>query len=119
MSLNAYRSAISRAEHPRATEHRLLGQITGEMMAAKSAGHSGAALMPALHRNREVWTAFASDCGARGNGLPDGLRAGIISLALWVERYTSQVIAGRESIDELIDLNRTLMEGLAGEAMAA
>ena len=116
MSLNAYRSAISRAEHPRATEHRLLGQITGEMMAAKSAGHSGAALMPALHRNREVWTAFATDCGARGNGLPDGLRAGIISLALWVERYTSQVIAGRESIDELRVYRERVFRAEAGSS---
>ena len=117
--LNAYRRAISRAESPRDTEHRLLGQITGEMIAARDAKLSGAALATPLHRNREMWSAFATDCGAQGNGLPPILRAQIISLALWVDRYTSDVAVGRDSIAALIDLNRNIMDGLRGEALAA
>ena len=95
--LNAYQRAISRAESPRDTEHRLLGQITGEMLAAREAKATGAALAAPLHRNREMWSAFATDCGATGNGLPPILRAQIISLALWVDRYTSDVLTGRLS----------------------
>lgn len=119
MSLNAYRSARSRAETPRAAERRLMGEITGEMMEVRAAGLAGAALIQPLHRNREMWTAFAADCGASGNGLPDRLRAQIVSLALWVDRYTSDVVIGRETIDALIDMNRTIMEGLGGERLAA
>lgn len=119
MSLNAYQMARSRAETPRAAEHRLLSEITGEMMIARDQGLRGAALMPTLHRNREMWSAFATDCGGPGNGLPIELRAQIISLALWVERLTSQVVSGRGPIEELIGLNRTIMEGLRGQRLAA
>ncbi len=119
MSLNAYQAARSRAETPRAAELRLLGEITGEMMLAETSGLKGAMLMPSLHRNRQMWSAFSSDCGAAGNGLPIALRAQIISLALWVDRFTSDVIAGREKIRDLIELNRTIMEGLGASERAA
>lgn len=119
MPIEAYRKAQGRAETPRAAEHRLLGEITGEMIDAERAGLTGAALMPALYRNREVWSVFATDCGAKGNGLPDALRAQIISLSLWVDRFTSDVVAGREPIGELIALNRTIMDGLRAERIAA
>ncbi|MDP5281220.1 flagellar biosynthesis regulator FlaF [Sphingomonas sp. DG1-23] len=119
MTLTAYQNARSRAETPRAAEFRLMSQITGEMMDAEAAGLKGAMLMQPLHRNREMWSAFATDCGATGNGLPNELRAQIISLGLWVERFTSDVVAGREPIGELISLNRTIMEGLRGQRLAA
>ena len=119
MTLNAYQAARSRAETPRSAEFRLLSQITGEMMDADTAGMKGAMLAPALHRNREMWSVFATDCGATGNGLPPELRAQIISLGLWVERFTSDVITGREKVEPLIELNRTIMEGLRGQRLAA
>lgn len=119
MSLNAYQRTRSIVDSPRATEHRLMSQVTGEMMTLRDAGATGAALLPALHRNREVWGTFSAACAAPGNGLPDGLRAGIISIALWVDRFTSDVVAGRDSIDELIDVNRSIIEGLVGENMPA
>lgn len=119
MPLSAYQAARTRVESPRSAEHRLLGEITGEMMTAQAVGATGAQLMPALHRNREMWSVFASDCGAKGNGLPADLRAQIISLSLWVDRFTSDVMAGRETIAELIALNRIIMDGLRSERRAA
>lgn len=119
MSLDAYRRAQSIAETPRATEYRLMSQITGELIEARDSGLKGVALMPALHRNREVWSTFSSLCGAPGNKLPDELRASIISIALWVERHTSEVVTGRDSIDDLIEVNRAIIDGLANENLAA
>jgi flagellar protein FlaF len=120
MSLDAYQRTRRMIENPRAAEHRLMSQITGEMMTARDAGLSGAALMPALHRNREVWRAFVVACGMPGNQLSADLRAGIISLGLWVDRFTSAVVAGQEPVDELISINRQVMDGLSGsEAIAA
>ena len=119
MFLHAYQRARTLVDDPRATEHRLMSQITGDMLSARDAGLKGAALMPVLHRNREVWEAFSSACGARGNLLPDALRASIISIGLWVDRFTSDVVAGREPIDELIGINRTIIEGLAGGGATA
>jgi flagellar protein FlaF len=114
MSLNAYKRARNIAEQPRMTERRLVSEITGEMINAREAGHSGGALMPTLHRNRQLWGTFSAVCSADDNALPDQLRASIISLALWVNRHTSEVISGRGSIDALIDVNRSMIEGLSG-----
>lgn len=120
MSLNAYKSVQKIAETPRATEHRLVRQITGEMIEARDVGAQGTALMAPLHRNREMWTVFMADCRSAANGLPAELRAGILSIGMWVDRHTSAVMAGDESIDDLIDVNRTIMDGLlASEQRAA
>ena len=119
MSLDAYRRVRTIAETPRATEYRLMSQITGEMIQARDGGLIGAALLPSLHRNREVWSTFSSTCAAPGNQLPAELRASIISIALWVDRYTSEVVAGRDSIDDLITVNRAIIDGLANENLQA
>jgi flagellar protein FlaF len=112
MSLAAYQRTRQIAETPREAEYRLMSQITGEMIHARDSGLQGAALMPSLGRNREAWSTFSSACGAPGNQLPPPLRASIISIALWVDRFTSEVVAGRDSIDELITVNRAIIEGL-------
>lgn len=113
MSLAAYQKATTIIEQPRDTERRLMNQVTGNMIAARDAGMTGVKLMPVLHHNREVWSAFSSACSAQGNGLPNELRASIMSLALWVDRHTSEVVAGNEPIDDLIELNREIIEGLS------
>ena len=114
MSLAAYQLARNITESPRSTEARLMREITGELIAARDAGRTGPLLMPVLFRNRTVWGAFADACSTRGNRLPDGLRASIISIGLWVERYTSEVVTGRDTIDPLIEVNRAIIEGLEG-----
>ena len=112
MSLAAYQRTRQIAETPREAEYRLMRQITGEMIHARDSGLQGAALMPSRGRNREAWSTFSSACGAPCNQLPPPLRASIISIALWVDRFTSEVVAGRDSIDELITVNRAIIEGL-------
>jgi flagellar protein FlaF len=118
MPLSAYQRARPVSETPRSTEHRLLGEITAGLMQARDQGLAGPALMDVLHRNREVWQAFAADCGLPGNGLPAQLRASIMSIALWVDRHISLVMAGREDLEPLIDVNRLVMQGLEGESRA-
>jgi flagellar biosynthesis activator protein FlaF len=48
-----------------------------------------------------------------GNGLPQALRAQIISLSIWVNKHTSLVIRNQEEIGPLIEINRIIMQGLA------
>jgi len=73
----------------------------------------------ALDWNRRVWSALAADCAAPDNQLSMELRAQIISLSLWVGRHTSAVMRREEKIEPLIDINKILMQGLAGRAEAA
>lgn len=112
MSLVSYRKVQAAACTPRSHERRLVAEITGEMIACWAAGQRGAQLMPVLHRNREMWTVFSSACGAQGNELPAEVRASIISLALWVDRFTSAVIARQKEITALVEVNQDMLEGL-------
>jgi flagellar protein FlaF len=41
------------------------------------------------------------------------LRGQIISLAMWVARYSSEVLREGADLEPLIDVNRTMMEGLS------
>ncbi|NAW45063.1 transcriptional regulator, partial [Salmonella sp. gx-f4] len=51
--------------------------------------------------------------------LANPVRAQIISLSLFVNRHSSAVMRGEETFQELIDINRMIMQGLAGAAQAA
>ncbi|MEN9932554.1 MAG: hypothetical protein RIS17_1127 [Pseudomonadota bacterium] len=119
MTLKAYQRAQGVAESPRAMERRLLALVTGRLATARDQGWTGAALIDVLHHNREMWQTFAALCATPGNGLPDDLRAGIMSLALWVDRHSSAVATGRETLDALIDVNRMVGEGLGADVAEA
>ena len=115
MSLRAYQQTAARAETPREAEYRLFGQVTRALMeAAKLDPADLRGRMEALDWNRRLWSALATDCGDDGNLLQTGLRAQIISLAIWVGKHTSLVIRGQEDIQDLIDINRMIMQGLSG-----
>ena len=73
----------------------------------------------ALDWNRRLWSNLGADCASVDNKLPDQLRASIISLSLFVSKYTSQVMRGNGEFEVLIDLNRTIMQGLAPPPNAA
>lgn len=115
MSLQAYQKSVSRAEDPRQTEYRLLAQVTHALMEARACERAQISVIAeAVDWNRRVWNAFASDCAVTGNGLPDQIRAGIISLSLFVSKHSSAVVREGAEIDPLIDINKMIMQGLAG-----
>ncbi len=120
MSLQAYQKAATHAESPRDAEYRLFGQVTRALMAAAQVDPSDMRTrIDALDWNRRIWSALATDCSAPENTLPVELRAQIISLSLWVSRHTSAVMRREEEIQDLIDINRIMMQGLSGRAEAA
>ena len=116
MSLQAYQRAAEQAEGPKQTEYRLFGVVTRALMdaAAKDASDFSGR-MKALHWNRRLWTTLAGDCANPNNSLPAELRASIISLSLWVDKPTSNVMRKAEPIQPLIDVNRIIMQGLSGQ----
>lgn len=117
MSYQAYQSAQRRAETPRDLEHRLFGQVTRALIDAEGRGRDDLpGLIDALDWNRRVWSAFATDCATPGNKLPDALRAQIVSLSLFVSRYSSDVMRDGAPMEPLIDINKAIMEGLRASA---
>jgi flagellar protein FlaF len=112
MTLRAYQKAQAAAESPRQTEHRLFGQVTAALIDAKRTGVTGTRLVEAIDWNRRVWSTLAIDCMHEGNQLTRELRAQIVSLSIFVSKYSSKVMQEGASLDPLIDINRTIMEGL-------
>ena len=114
MSFKAYQTAATRAENPRETEYRLFGQVTRALLEAEKMDRSMIReRMDALDWNRRMWSVLGADCSVDGNGLPDVVRANIISLSIWVNKHTSLVMRGQEEIGPLIEINRIIMQGLA------
>ncbi len=116
MSYQAYQKAQTSAETPSQVEYRLFAQVTNALIEVKDQPVTNPKTIAALDWNRRMWSVFSSDCGIKGNSLPDQLRAGIVSLSIWVSKHSSLVMRGSERIDSLIDINKTIMEGLAEQA---
>lgn len=113
MSIQAYQRAATQADSPRELEYRAFGLATAGLMRAQEEGRANlGGLATALDQNRRLWNMMAADCALEGNQLPGPLRASIISLAMWVMRYSSQVLRDGADVEPLIDINRTIMEGL-------
>ena len=89
MSMQGYQQAYLQAqnvtEDPRQTEYRLIAQITRAMIEADKQDHGE--VVRAVHWNRRLWLTLQSDCAAEENGLPDAVRAGVISLAIWLHCF--------------------------------
>jgi len=112
MPVQAYQRAQRAAENPRSAEYRLFGQVTGALIEAQSAGAKGATLIDAIDWNRRLWSTLPVDCMDDSNRLPKPLRAQIVSLSIWVTKYSSQVMQTGAPLEPLIDINRTIMQGL-------
>jgi flagellar protein FlaF len=116
MSLKAYQSTQRLAEDPRTTEYRLFGQVTGALIDAQQTRASGGPLAETLDWNRRLWRTLAADCMDDRNQLSRETRAQIISLSMWVSKYSKQVTREGAPLEPLIEINRTIMQGLAGAA---
>ena len=113
MSYNAYQKTQNAAEQPRQTEYRLFTDVTRKLISANDRNTLDTITMEALDWNRRLWSTLSTDCGSEGNSLTPELRAGIISLSIWVSKHTSLIMKGSEKIEDLININKTIMEGLA------
>ena len=116
MTLQAYQNVQRVVEDPRATEYRLFGQVTGALLQAKSSNAQGTPLVEAIDWNRRMWRTLAADCMDDRNALTQDLRAKIVSLSLWVSKYSRKVTREKASLDPLIEVNRTIMQGLQSKA---
>jgi Flagellar biosynthesis regulator FlaF len=112
MSLKAYQNTQQVVENAREAEYRLFGQVTGALISAQRDNHTGGPLAEVVEWNRRMWRLLAADCLDDANKLPDGLRANIVSLSLFVTRYSKDVVRKGASLDPLIDINRNIMQGL-------
>ena len=127
MSVAAYKRTISHTEAPRQIERRILAQVTSELEVDFEAfdaserrmerlGLLANGLRQTLWKNQMVWMTFKMDLLEKENALDPALRASLVSIAIWVEKHTQGVLAGDKSIRPLLDINRSIIDGLGGRA---
>ena len=118
--LKAYAQTSTRTETPREMEYRLFGQVARALMHAATVDRSDfKTRIKALDWNRRLWSVLATDCSDSDNQLNNPLKAQIISISLFVGRHTSAVMRGDEDFEPLIDINRSIMQGLAPQGSQA
>lgn len=113
MSIDKYKAAQNNFEAPRQTEYRLFADVTKSLMAVREGKNRDALFYEAVGNNRRLWLALQMDLSSEDNKLPQETRASLISLAMWVDRYSAELIRGDGSLDPLISVNRDIMEGLS------
>ena len=114
MSLKNYHRVQLAVEDPRTTEYRLFGEVTGALIDARKGKAQGAPLIRAIDWNKRLWRTLAADCMDDRNTLTADVRAKIVSLSLWVSKYSRRVAREKAPLDPLIEINRTIMQGLQG-----
>jgi flagellar protein FlaF len=129
MSVSAYKSVIRENESPRQIERRVFAKITADLERyAEDFDYSetylerlellAAGLRQALQENLKLWSALKFDLSSPNNALPPALRAGLLSIAIYVERETGKITGGETGALELVEVNRSVLDGLSGVAPA-
>ena len=111
MSISAYRRRQEMAEKPRELERRAFSIVTGKLVGAKDKG--GPPLIDACYLNYQLWSTLQADLALPANALPVELKARLLSLSIWVQRYTHDVMRGAASADPLINVNKNILDGLS------
>lgn len=107
------------ARSPRSVEYDAFVHVTrGLAAAADQRDTAFPAYAKALHDNKRLWRALASDLARPDNALPASLKAQILGLFQFVGQHTGKALRKDAGIEVLIDLNTAIMRGLRGEARA-
>ncbi|MCG5243500.1 flagellar biosynthesis regulator FlaF [Azospirillum doebereinerae] len=119
MSIAAYQQTILDCDDPRRIEYRLFLRITLALERFREADWRSEGLKDALYRNMELWGWLRADLLDDENGLPEKLRAGLVSLSYTVDRQTRAVLQGMAGVGLLVEINRAVMQGLQGTPQPA
>lgn len=116
LAYKAYGEIAQRTASNKAIEFALFQQIT-DALASVADPHDRdlSAWGDALYRNQQLWTIITTDLLLPSNSLPDDLKRSLLFLSEYVRQSSLRILAGEESISDLIDVNKTVMAGLVRE----
>ncbi len=67
----------------------------------------------AVFRLRQLWTLLTDDLASIENGLPDALKASLISIGIWMMKEADEISKGKqEGFDTIIAINTLIRDGL-------
>jgi flagellar biosynthesis activator protein FlaF len=97
----------------RARERQAMDRVITMLRAAQEKGPISRERVEALFYLRRLWTIFLDDLNDPNNELPDQLRAGIISIGLWMNKEIDRARNGQTTdLTPMIDINQLVRDGL-------
>ncbi len=94
-------------------EREALDRSIEAMQKAEEAGPRSREAVEAIYLTRSLWTILVEDLAEPENGLPEDLRASLISVGLWIMREAEAIRLGKvTSFKAMIDVTRSIREGL-------
>jgi flagellar biosynthesis activator protein FlaF len=97
----------------RARERQAMDRVIAMLRAAQEKGALSRERVEALFYLRRLWTIFLDDLKDPNNELPEQLRAGIISIGIWMMKEIDRA-RGRQTDDltPMIEINEIIRDGL-------
>lgn len=119
--LEAYRNVEKATLSQRDIEATVLTKAATQLQSIKenwTRENHDAQLEDALNYNQRVWTFFQAELSMEGNPLPEEIKRNLLSLSVFVDRRSFEVLAypAPEKLDVLININLNVAAGLRGDA---
>ena len=97
----------------RAQEGRALDEVIDLLRTEADVGLRSREAVNALFQLRQLWAVFLEDLNSADNALPATLRAGLISIGIWVNKEIDRVRSGAtRDLTSLIEINQIIRDGL-------
>ena len=97
----------------RAHERRAMDRVIDLLRAARARGPGTREVVEALYYLRRLWAIFLDDLRNPDNELPEQLRAGIVSIGIWMNKEIDRVRSGKTSdLTPMIEINEIIRDGL-------
>ncbi|MEI7601821.1 MAG: flagellar biosynthesis regulator FlaF [Aestuariivirga sp.] len=104
-------------EQIRDNERRAFDNAIALLKRAQTSGRGTRDSVEALLFVNRLWTLLLEDLADPGNGLPEALRASLISIGIWVLRRSEDIRQGHvEDFSALIEVSETIRNGLGRNA---
>jgi flagellar biosynthesis activator protein FlaF len=97
----------------RARERQAMERVIGMLREAQRKGPLSRERVDALFYLRRLWMIFLDDLKDPNNELPAQLRAGIISIGIWMMKEIDRVRGGlTDDLGPMIEINEIIRDGL-------
>ena len=114
MSFEAYEAVVDESGHEaRGRERQALSLGIDRLERLQKGRASFEDQVQSLLYVRRLWTIFIEDLTHPENGLPEQLRADIISIGLWVVKEADRLREERSNdVEQLVEINRLIRDAL-------
>ena len=110
----AYNEVVEESHQTmRARERDAMDRVIAMLRAAQEKGPQSRERVDALYYLRRLWMIFINDLQDPNNELPDQLKAGIISIGMWMNKEIDRVRGGQTNdLTPMIEINQVIRDGL-------